>query len=482
MPLTPEGVRTWKFGTTRFRRGYDHQEVDAFLELVEEELVDRDIQAEQVRGTRWFDSSPEPPVEPSRQTGTGQVSVPSAAEGTLTAAARLLQMAAESSASAIAEARQEADRILSRARGEASTILSTARRQADQVTNNAQDRAAQLQRSVQERRDVAFRPLTRQRDELQRPITIAEVVGADPGPLIGKHDQIRSAPAPVSPPSLDEPPGQPRTAWHHQPAFMLTFGVVAIMLTISSVGYRLMQEPQTGPGGAAVTADSHASPLHIAGEHAGGPFAERAAAGSDPSAPAPAPTPVRPPDPGERQRRAHSIAPVNAVAFGPHGPGQGDNPHAAWLAIDGQRRTAWQSRRYTTARFGSLYPGTGLLLDMGNTVKITAVRVTLGAATGASFQIRIGNQPKLADLRPAASSAGPGGIVRMTLGRPVRGRYVLVWFTRLPPGPAGTYQAAVHGIGVKALGLMGPAAGGCPHVLVKPSGTEIRGREGWCGS
>ena len=322
MPLTPEGVRRWKFGTTRFRRGYDMHEVDAFLELVEEELADRDIQTEHGRETRHWAS------------------------------------------------------------------------------------------------------------------------------------------APVSAPSLDEPPGQSRTAWHHQPAFMLIFGVVAIMLTISSVGYRLMHEPQTGPGSAAVTADSHANPVHMAGEHAGGPDAEWAAAGSAPSAPAPAPAHVRPPGPGERQGRAHSIAPVNAVAFGPHGPGQGDNPHGAWLAIDGHRRTAWHTRRYATARFGTLDPGTGLLIDMGHAVTITAVRVTLGAATGASFQIRIGNQPMLADLRPATSSAGPGGIVRMTLVRPVRGRYVAVWFTRLPPGPAGTYQAAVHGIGVKALGLMRPAAGG----------------------
>ena len=415
MPLTPGGVRTWKFGTARFRRGYDRQEVDAFLELVEEELVNRDIQTEQVRVARWFDASPGLPAERSRQAGTGL----SAADGTMAAAAFQLQMAAESSAGTIAEARQEADRILSRARGEAGILLSTARRQAEQVTTEAQDRAAQLQRSVQERRDVVLRPLAERRDELPRP-------------------------------SLDKPPGEPRTAWHHQPAFMLTFGVVAILLTITSVGYRLTQEPRIGPGRAAVTADSHASPVRIAGELAGGPDAERAAAGSGMSAPAPAPAPVRSPDPGGRLGRAHSIAPVNAVAFGPHGPGQGDNPHGAWLAIDGQRRTAWHTGRYTTARFGSLDPGTGLLLDMGNTVTITAVRVTLGAARGASIQIRIGNQPMLADLRPAASSAGPGGVVRMTLGRPVRGRYVAVWFTRLPPGPAGTYQAAVCGIGVKA--------------------------------
>ena len=41
--------------------------------------------------------------------------------------------------------------------------------------------------------------------------------------------------------------------------------------------------------------------------------------------------------------------------------------------------------------------------------------------------------------------------MRLGLSRPARGRYVLVWFTRLPQDPAGTYQAAIYGIGVKAL-------------------------------
>ena len=35
------------------------------------------------------------------------------------------------------------------------------------------------------------------------------------------------------------------------------------MLTISSVGYRFMQEPRPGPGAAAVAADKHTSLLHI---------------------------------------------------------------------------------------------------------------------------------------------------------------------------------------------------------------------------
>ena len=217
---------------------------------------------------------------------------------------------------------------------------------------------------------------------------------------------------------------------------MLVFGVAAIMLTIGSVGYRLMQEPPPGPRAATVTADNHTS-LH---RYTGQPDA----------ASAPGPAPARPPAPEQTLSRAHSMAPVSAVAFGPDGRGRGDDPQGAWLAIDGHRRTAWHTGRYATARFGTLDPGTGLLLDMGHPVKITAIRVTLGAAPGASFQIRVGDQPKVADLRAAASSAGPGGIVRITMARPATGRYVLVWFTRLPAGPGGTYQAAVHGIGVKA--------------------------------
>ena len=45
----------------------------------------------------------------------------------------------------------------------------------------------------------------------------------------------------------------------------------------------------------------------------------------------------------------------------------------AYRAIDASRATAWRTDWYTTARFGNLYPGTGLLLDMGHPVTITGV-------------------------------------------------------------------------------------------------------------
>jgi hypothetical protein len=83
---------------------------------------------------------------------------------------------------------------------------------------------------------------------------------------------------------------------------------------------------------------------------------------------------------------------------------------------------------------------------MGRPVTITTARITLGPARGASFQLRAGAAPALARLRPVARATGAGGVVQLRLTRPARGRYVPIWFTRLPPGPAGTFQAKVYSL------------------------------------
>jgi transcriptional regulator with XRE-family HTH domain len=127
-------------------------------------------------------------------------------------------------------------------------------------------------------------------------------------------------------------------------------------------------------------------------------------------------------------------------------PGQGDNPQTAPPAIDGSPPTAWRTDWYTTAQFGNLYAGTGLLLDMGRPVTVTAARVTLGSAPGAGLQLRVGAAPVLADLPPVAHAADAGGVVRLQPASPAHGRYVLLWFTMLPPDPGGTFQASVYDV------------------------------------
>ena len=140
------------------------------------------------------------------------------------------------------------------------------------------------------------------------------------------------------------------------------------------------------------------------------------------------------------------LAPVKAAAFGPGGTKAGDNPQHAAAVIDGSHATAWRSDWYTTAAFGNLKPGTGLLLDMGRRVTVTSAQIMLGGIRGADVQLRAGNVPVLAGLPEVASAAGADGAVRMWPHAAVRAKYVLIWFTRLPADATGTFQASVYDV------------------------------------
>ena len=49
-----------------------------------------------------------------------------------------------------------------------------------------------------------------------------------------------------------------------------------------------------------------------------------------------------------------------------------------------------------------------------------------------------------ADSFYAAAANNAGGTVRLHLGSPQQARYVLIWFTLLPPNGAGQYQATIY--------------------------------------
>jgi transcriptional regulator with XRE-family HTH domain len=160
------------------------------------------------------------------------------------------------------------------------------------------------------------------------------------------------------------------------------------------------------------------------------------------AAPRPSPTAAAPPVP------VRVLTPVSATAFGTGGTADGDNPQNAPLAIDGDPSTAWNTDWYTTPTFGNLYAGTGLLIYMGRRVTITSVEVTLGDTRGADLELRAGNSPVLTDLPQVASASDAAGATHLTPTSPVRAQYILLWFTSLPPDPAGTYQASVYTVTV----------------------------------
>ena len=154
-----------------------------------------------------------------------------------------------------------------------------------------------------------------------------------------------------------------------------------------------------------------------------------------------------------RRGRTQVLKPVSAVSFDPYGDGQSENNQLAYLAIDGNPATAWNTEWYASGSFGNLKPGTGLLLDMGRTVTISTVRILLGRLPGADFQVRVGAvASSLTDLHPVAHAFDAGGQVSLHLTRPARGRYLLIWFTQLPPDTSGTFQASVYNVSLEGWG------------------------------
>ena len=143
---------------------------------------------------------------------------------------------------------------------------------------------------------------------------------------------------------------------------------------------------------------------------------------------------------------AAPLAIANAAAFGPAGTSQGDNPQDVSLAIDGNAATSWHSSWYATPQLGGLQSGTGLLLSLRTAATITSATIVLGSMPGGTVELRAGDTPTLADLPVVATSANPGGTLTVRPTAPVKARYALIWFIKLPPDGAGTYQARIYDI------------------------------------
>jgi len=252
---------------------------------------------------------------------------------------------------------------------------------------------------------------------------IAEAVGADPGGLIGEYDAAHPSGRPVTLEELlERPPRRPRgRSWHRWLApvmYVLCLGVVTF------VAIRLT----SGTGG---------SPSAVASSGRAATRAAGPSGGPRPSAqPAPTTVPVT------------EVTPVSAAAFGPGGPSKGDNPQRASFALSGDPATPWHTDWYTTARFGNLQAGTGLLLSLGQTVTAASVTIQLGKTPGADLELRAGTT--LSDMPVLASAAGAGGTIQLPLVSRPQIRYLLIWFTSLPPDPTGTYQAAISDVTVSA--------------------------------
>jgi Helix-turn-helix domain len=258
---------------------------------------------------------------------------------------------------------------------------------------------------------------------------IAGFVGADSGALISEYDAEHPSGRPATLEDLPSrpPPRPPRDPGQNQGSWLVPAVLLVCIAVVVFFAFRVTSGTGDSSRPGAAASANGASPRTLAPSR--GP--RNTPASSSRSAPA-----------------VTELTPVSAAAFGTGGTSDGDNPHGASLALSGDPATPWHTDWYSTARFGNLQAGTGLLLDLGRIVTATSVTIRLGDTPGADLQVRAGTTRT--NLRVVARAAHAGGLVRLRLASHPRVRYVLIWFTQLPPDTAGTYQAYVSRVMVTA--------------------------------
>ncbi len=163
---------------------------------------------------------------------------------------------------------------------------------------------------------------------------------------------------------------------------------------------------------------------------------------------------------------ATELRPTNATGFDPltsvsADPGNEKSIEAKY-AIDGNANTDWTSQWYASPEFGQLKAGSGLMIDMGRPVRFASVTVTFNSEPGADVQLLVGNsadrsKQNLETMKRVAVANNPTGTVTFHVTSQVTGRFLVIWFTRLPPQPgtSGMYEAQIFNVSVR-----GTPAGG----------------------
>jgi hypothetical protein len=139
---------------------------------------------------------------------------------------------------------------------------------------------------------------------------------------------------------------------------------------------------------------------------------------------------------------------VRAKDYDPYGV-DGESPRKTGRAIDKNPLSAWTTYTYYDPFLGGK-PGVGLTVDLGAPRPITTVDLKLVGANS-NVQILVGNK-RFANpqkFRTFADVTGAGPRIRLRSPRPMTGRYVVVWFTRLPWIDGG-YRGGVRSIVVRS--------------------------------
>jgi DivIVA domain-containing protein len=213
MPLTPADVHNVAFSKPPIgKRGYNEDEVDAFLDLVESELarlieenadlrqrvgeLDSELSSARAGAIQTTQAIPLYQPEPQPVVATVTESIEMTEDQALKAA-RVLSLAQDTADRLTTTARTESDKMLAEAHANAEQIVSEARYIADTTVNEARQRADAMLADAQSRSETQLRQAMEKADILQadaerKHTELMTTINQQRSVLEGRLDQLRT--------------------------------------------------------------------------------------------------------------------------------------------------------------------------------------------------------------------------------------------------------------------------------------------------
>jgi hypothetical protein len=159
--------------------------------------------------------------------------------------------------------------------------------------------------------------------------------------------------------------------------------------------------------------------------------------------------------------QATDLNPVAAQGFDALNPGDSGNENTNQaINVVNHNPAGWSSQQYFSADLGGLKAGTGLILDMGHTVRLSSVTIKFGPNAGADVQLKLGdseaksksNLDSMTNI--AQQNDVAGGVVTFPVSSKPSGRYLVIWFTKMPPS-GGRFMAQVFSVSARGTVVSG---------------------------
>ena len=172
MPLTPADVHNVAFKKPSIgKRGYDEDEVDAFLDVVEAELSRLIEENSQLTGRlSEFEAGGTPAAKVEAAPAVETPAAPAASGNGHTQAARLLLLAQETADRLTEEARAESDKLLADAKSHSEALVGDATTRAEAAERDSRIKAEALDAEAKARYDEVLGKLATDRVDLEKKI------------------------------------------------------------------------------------------------------------------------------------------------------------------------------------------------------------------------------------------------------------------------------------------------------------------------